>query len=212
MKLTGGRCGIRCSLKSANTPVSRALHGYLKLAPIWERGSVSVQPKPVLDETEGALAPVARAELTVMANPLTAAQLSLTGRMLVRTKAPPAWEKTSSTHQNLPLGGHAQRAGEVPESAEDPLMYAGGVSSCAKTHSFVSLKNPRRPAMDSSAKYYPFLDRLLPNCADCLIDSLKCAHCIHGGPCGHEESTVQLAQHTQMATIAEQDALLRWKS
>ena len=58
-----------------------------------------MQPKPVLDEIEGALAPVVRAELTVIANPLTAAQLSLTGRMLVRMNLPPACAKTSRIHQ-----------------------------------------------------------------------------------------------------------------
>ena len=85
---------------------------------------MSVQPKPVPDRPvpEGALAPLARAELMSMANPLTAAQLSLTGRMAVWMKRPPAWAKMSSRHQYLPLGGHTHRAGEPGESAETPLM------------------------------------------------------------------------------------------
>jgi hypothetical protein len=73
----------------------------MQLAPRWERGSVSVQAKPVPDipVPEGAAVPVVRRAFTVIANPETAAQLSLMGSTLVRRKLPPDCAKISSTHQ-----------------------------------------------------------------------------------------------------------------
>ena len=83
-----------------------------------------MQPKPVPDVPvpEGALVPLAWAGFTSMGNPLTAAQLSMMGRRLVRMKLPPDCEKISKMHQNFEFGGHTHRAGEDPESAEAPLM------------------------------------------------------------------------------------------
>ena len=108
----------------------------LRLSPSWERGSVSVQAKPAPEALVGVAPLVVRRASTVMAKPPTAAQLSLTGRMLVWMKRPPDCEKMSTRHQYLMLGGHTHRAGAEGESAlslmsEPPgAMKVGGLSSC----------------------------------------------------------------------------------
>ena len=59
-------------------------------SPGWERGSVSVQAKPLPDAVVGVAPLRVRTASTVILKPATAAQLSLTGRMAVWMNLPPA--------------------------------------------------------------------------------------------------------------------------
>lgn len=68
------------------------------ISPRRDRGSVSVHENPAPEVNEGAAPLMVRTALIFIANPLTAAQLSLIGRMLVWMKRPPDWENTSNRH------------------------------------------------------------------------------------------------------------------